>query len=116
VLPDLVYNSDNANGAVCSRSGYVFPPFFVLKRGTTLRDWCRGQSRGFFEVINMAESVAKQLDIMHHAGYVHRDLKPENVLYMMNTSQWRLLDLGIVARKGVTPVPTLSVKPQVASR
>lgn len=56
----------------------------------------------------MAESVAKQLDIMHHAGYVHRDLKPENVLYLINTTQWRLLDLGIVARVGVTPVPSLS--------
>jgi serine/threonine protein kinase len=93
---------------VCSRTGYVFPPFFVLKRGITLHDWCRGQKRGFFEVVNMAESVAKQLDIMHQAGYVHRDLKPENVLYLINTTQWRLLDLGIVARVGVTPVPSLS--------
>ena len=36
VLPELRTASDNANGAVRSRSGFVFPPYLVSERGITL--------------------------------------------------------------------------------
>ena len=49
ILPRIWYASANIDGAVRSRSGYAFPPFFVLERGMTLREWC-GRERGFFEV------------------------------------------------------------------
>ena len=71
VMPQLVTASDNSTGAHRSRSGYVFPPFFVLERGLTLRDWGANQ-RGFFEVTGMLEAVAKMLDVLHCAGRVHR--------------------------------------------
>ena len=45
VLPDLIRAHDNADGAVRSRSGFVFPPFFVLERGMTLSEWS-AQERG----------------------------------------------------------------------
>jgi hypothetical protein len=49
ILPKIWYANDNIDGAVRSASGYVFPPFFVLERGMTLKEWC-ARERGFFEV------------------------------------------------------------------
>lgn len=39
VLPKQLAADDNAGGTVCSRSGVPFPPFLVLERGLTLREW-----------------------------------------------------------------------------
>ena len=33
VLPQLVFATNNADGAVRSRSGYRFPPMLILERG-----------------------------------------------------------------------------------
>jgi hypothetical protein len=99
VLPELRRASDNGDGAVRSRSGYVFPPFFILERGITLREW-RQQERGRHEVSIMVEQVAQLLAVLHAASYVHRDIKGDNMLYLLHSMQWRLLDLGIVARAG----------------
>jgi hypothetical protein len=74
VLPELRRASDNEDGAVCSRSGYVFPPYFALERGITLREW-RRQPRGHHEVTTMLERIAQLLAVLHAADYVHRDVK-----------------------------------------
>ena len=59
---------------------------------------------GFFEIIVMVERLTELLQTLHSSGRVHRDLKPANVLYLLNSTQWRLLDLGIVANVGEQPV------------
>lgn len=107
VLPKIIHASENLSGAERSRSGYVFPPFMVLERGITLAAWVTERSRNFFEVSTMLESVCAMLSTLHASGRVHRDLKPDNVLYLLQTTEWRLLDLGIVADSGAqTPVST----------
>jgi hypothetical protein len=37
-LPDLVQANDNAKIKILSRSGFPFPPFLVMERGTSLRE------------------------------------------------------------------------------
>jgi serine/threonine protein kinase len=100
IMPDLLHADDNASGAVRSRSGYVFPPFFVLERGTTLRTWL--QEERSFDVSAMVEALAQLLARLHAAGYVHRDVKPANVVLLMQSTKWRMLDLGICARIGAS--------------
>jgi serine/threonine protein kinase len=84
---------------VRSLSGYVLPPFFVLERGMTLKEW-NAQERNYFEIATMVENTVRLLATLHGAGLAHRDLKPDNVLYLLQSTKWRLLDLGIVARIG----------------
>jgi serine/threonine protein kinase len=48
----------------------------------------------------MVESIARVLGVLHRSGRVHRDLKPENVLYLLQSTDWRLLDLGIATNIG----------------
>ena len=74
IMPDLLHADHNASRAVCSRSGYIFPPFLVIERGTTLRAWL-DEDRNFLEIITMVEALARLLDGLHRAGYVHRDMK-----------------------------------------
>ena len=75
VLPAILYASANANGDVRSQSGYVFPPFMVLERGITMREWVKS-GRNFFEVSTMVDSLCTMLDTLHASGRMHRDLKP----------------------------------------
>ena len=37
-LPQLLQASDNVSAALVSKSGYPWPPFLVLERGTSMRD------------------------------------------------------------------------------
>jgi hypothetical protein len=74
MLPELHRASDNAAGAVRSRSGHAFPAFFVLERGITQLEW-RRHPRSHHEVSTMIEHLAQLLAVLHDAGYVHRDLK-----------------------------------------
>ena len=48
----------------------------------------------------MVEALARLLVTLHGSGRVHRDLKPANVLYLLQSTQWRLLDLGIAGQIG----------------
>ena len=98
VLPAKVSASDNAGGQARSAHGYVFPPYLVLQRGLPLKDWAQ-EERRTMEVWGMVEALAALLAHLHSGGLVHRDLKPANVLAMQNM-QWRLLDMGVVARAG----------------
>ena len=100
-LPQLIHASDNAGSAVRSRSGYAFPPFVVLERGLTLKEWVK-QERSFGEIMSMVEHLAHLLNVLHTSGRVHRDLKPLNILYLLQSTQWRLLDLGIAAKVGAS--------------
>ena len=74
IMPDLLHADDNTSCSILSRSGYVFPPFLVTERGTTLRTWLQ-EERNFFEVTTMVEALARLLDSLHTAGYAHRDIK-----------------------------------------
>ena len=80
VMPDLLHADANVAGAVRSHSGYIFPPFVVTERGTTLRTWLE-QKRGVFELCTMMEAVARLLDSLHRAGYVHRDVKARSAVW-----------------------------------
>ena len=51
----------------------------------------------------MMDELGKLLAGLHDAGLVHRDIKPDNALYLLNSTTWRLLDVGIVAKAGVPP-------------
>ena len=70
------------------------------ERGLSLREWQRQQQRRPAETVVMVEALAGLLATLHARGRVHRDVKPDNVLYLTSTSDWRLLDLGIVADAG----------------
>ena len=74
-LPPLVEASDNANGAVRSPSGFVYPPYIIMERGITLSKW-RQDKRTAPAILNMLLDVAAHLARLHDAGHVHRDLKP----------------------------------------
>lgn len=111
-LPRLHHASANQAGTVVSRSGFVFPPFFIMERGIPLDTWAGQAVRGFGEVLTMVESLAKLLQVLHTEGLVHRDLKPGNSLLLMTSSVWKLLDVGIVERAGAPcgfPHPHLQV-------
>ena len=112
IMPDLLHASDNGDRSVCSRSGYAFPAHIIMERGTTLRAWS-SDVRNFFEVTTMVEALARLLDGLHCAGFVHRDIKPDNAILLIQSTKWRLLDLGIVARIGESKWPrcTLAYAP-----
>ena len=104
LLPTLHHATNNADGAISTHSLpghhiFPFPAFMVLERGATLSDWC-SRLRNYGEVLGMIESLARLLTILHSAGCVHRDLKPDNVLLLLESTEWKLIDLGIVARAG----------------
>jgi serine/threonine protein kinase len=99
VLPAIMHATTNLNGAVASPSGYHFPPFLVIERGTSLGDWMQ-EERSFGAVLNMLDEISRLLAVLHGAGRVHRDLKPGNVLLLLQTQVWRLIDFGISASTG----------------
>jgi serine/threonine protein kinase len=96
--------NDSASGAMRSRSGFVFPPCIVTERGVTARDWTGLRHRTYFDVASMVERLAQLLHTLHASGRVHRDLKPDNVLYLLQSTQWRLIDLGIAASSGALAI------------
>ena len=71
VLPRLLRATANRERAICSPSGYAFPPFMILERGMTLLDWLQTR-RSFFDVCGMLDSLAKLLSRLHGGGLVHR--------------------------------------------
>ena len=83
IMPELLYATANSDGAVNNRSGYAFPPFLVIERGTTLLTWLE-EERNFFEVIAMVEALAHLLDNLHCAGYVHRDMKARSRVWYID--------------------------------
>jgi hypothetical protein len=99
-LPQVFHASENADGALESPGGFVFPPFLVLERGAPLRSWLK-EPRTIPSVLTMFYEVALQLKRVHHAQYVHRDLKPDNVLLMLQTQTWKLIDYGIAKPTGM---------------
>jgi serine/threonine protein kinase len=98
-LPGLAHATDNADGSVVSRNGYRFPPFMVLDRGVTLKEWLKVK-RNPSLVLGMVVEVLELLEHLHSSGIVHRDLKPDNVLFVLQTQEWRLLDFGIATTAG----------------
>lgn len=56
-------------------------------------------------MLSLVESLARMLAQLHASGRVHRDLKPDNTLFLLHTTQWRLLDFGVVASAGAAIKP-----------
>src|SRR5213075_2049956 len=65
-----------------------------LVDGGTLRDWIRGSTRGWREVVELLTGVADGLAAAHEAGMLHRDIKPENILITRN-GYAKLADFGL---------------------
>ena len=83
-LPPLHLACANADGALQSPSGFVYPPFLALERGVSLQEWlCTNRSPP--AILHMFFDIAKQLASVHAASIVHRDLKPDNALWMLHT-------------------------------
>jgi serine/threonine protein kinase len=83
-------------------AGYVYPPFMVLERGTTLTEWMK-TPRAFPGILGLMHDVATHIAMLHETGHCHRDLKPDNVLLMMQSQVWKLIDFGIAAPIGAPP-------------
>jgi eukaryotic-like serine/threonine-protein kinase len=62
--------------------------------GGTLRDWIRGASRDWREILELLTGVADGLDAAHQAGILHRDIKPENIL-VTRSGYAKLADFGL---------------------
>ena len=59
-----------------------------------------GAVRTYGELHAVIENVAALLAQLHGAGVVHRNIKAGNLIYMLYSTCWRLLNMGIVAREG----------------
>ena len=97
MLPKL--HRAKGDNEVQNGRGFVFPPFIVMERGTTMTDWLKQKPDPFFAIGGMVRSVAVMVKHLHASRRVHRDIKPDNLLFMAS-GVWRLLDLGIVANEG----------------
>lgn len=86
-LPPLHFACPNDDGALCSPSGWRFPPFLALERGVSLQEWlCTHRSSP--AILHMVFDIAKQLVQVHSVGLVHRDLKPGRCMrYTSNLSK-----------------------------
>jgi hypothetical protein len=67
-----MYASSIECNGVCS--GLVFPPYFVLERGMTLREWIV-HTRDFFAITSMLMAVASLLSELHEGEHCHLDIK-----------------------------------------
>lgn len=105
-LPRHLLAVRNADGAVRSRGGLVYPPFTIVERSVTLQDWAATAApRGAAEVLGMIEGVAAALRDVHAAGVVHRNLKPSNVLRLSGSGFWKLTGIGMASHAGAAPLP-----------
>jgi len=62
--------------------------------GGTLRDWARGQTRSWRDIVTLLAGVADGLAAAHAAGILHRDIKPDNILVGRN-GYAKLADFGL---------------------
>jgi serine/threonine protein kinase len=106
ILPGIIQAESNHDQKFVSFSGFVYPPFMVMDRGVTLKEWMQ-VPRSFAAVVSMALEISELLDALHQAGQVHRDLKPDNALLSLHTHEWRLLDLGSAANIGAVSKPMM---------
>jgi serine/threonine protein kinase len=98
---------DNADGALRSPGGYVFPPHIMIERGEPLDEWIKRMARrasgGTLPLIPTFQAlinIAERLLMLHEAGYVHCDLKPSNVLWLSDMHAWTLIDFGSAGKAG----------------
>ena len=70
-LPQLRFATDNADGAVRSARGFVFPPLLAIERGLPLAEWV-AEERSAMQVTVMLEELSGLLAVLHAAGRVHR--------------------------------------------
>ncbi len=99
-------------------------PFFVMEllQGHTLyaRIRFRREARDPFPisyVLRFATNLAKVLLLLHEEGIIHCDLKPQNLFLHRSGSGpvLKLLDLGLMARAGQTPLDRFQGTPWYAA-
>jgi hypothetical protein len=98
----------NADGALRSPGGFVFPPHIVIERGEPLDEWVKRMVRrangGDIPLVAIFQAlinIAERLLLLHQAGYVHCDLKPSNVLWLADMHAWTLIDFGSTCKAGM---------------
>ena len=75
-----------------------------------------------FEVLDIAESLAEALDVLHAHGLVHRDLKPANIIFkdgkplLADFGLTAPIDGGMAGTPGFMPPERLPVDAEAAQR
>ena len=145
MMPAVRCVCSNADGAVMTPAGWVFPPFIVVEKGEARRPFPRlrrprtralGSAAGltltaclqsldewalrivpdFPTVLTVLCHVAARLQQLHHAGLAHRDIKPANILWRPRHFSWTILDYGCAAEIGAPLSPRGPLLPRAPAR
>ncbi|RHY83296.1 hypothetical protein DYB26_001241 [Aphanomyces astaci] len=77
--------------------------YLVTERGgKDLFDFFEGVSEA--TALRIAFKIVEAVKHMHMHGYCHRDLKPENILFTHDNYMVKIVDFGLCAKVGTTPL------------
>ncbi|ETV70398.1 CAMK/CAMKL protein kinase, variant [Aphanomyces astaci] len=81
--------------------------YLVTERGgKDLFDFFGPHDKGVSEAtaLRIAFKIVEAVKHMHMHGYCHRDLKPENILFTHDNYMVKIVDFGLCAKVGTTPL------------